>query len=310
MAKSVLAAKLLTSLGFVIQPVGGGAWLVRRKMGANLTTVQQVDDGLWLVQKGHRRVRRIGPRDARTHLVYDRAGSRRRPGAVQRGLGRFLADEQLAWALAALEVNCVLDVGANVGQFANSLRKSGYRGRIVSFEPLSHFAEILEKKSADDPHWMVRRCALGDEDTEAEINVTPGTLSSLRESSEFGRTWSKRFGEVHKESISLRRLDGLFDDAVAGLDVPRVFLKLDTQGFDVQAFRGAGSRIQEILGLQSEVACVPIYDGMPRMPEQIAEYEQAGFEVAGMFPVTRHRRTLRIIEFDVVMVRADEVRAD
>jgi FkbM family methyltransferase len=309
MAMSVLAAKVLSSLGYLTQPVGGDAWLVRRRNAAKPPVVRQLDDGLWLVHTGRRRVRRIGPPDARTHVVYDRAASRRRAGAVQKGLGRFLADEQLAWALQALEVNCVLDVGANVGQFGESLRKAGYRGRIVSYEPLSHFAEILEKKSADDPDWMVRRVGLGDEDTEAEINVTPGTLSSMRESSEFGRSWSAKFGEVHKETISLRRLDGLLDDAVADLEEPRVFLKLDTQGFDLQAFRGAGGRIDEILGLQSEVACVPIYDGMPRLPEQVAEYEHAGFEIAGMFPVSRHKETLRIIEFDVVMVRADHVRA-
>jgi FkbM family methyltransferase len=307
MAKSALAAKVLASLGYAILRVGNHGWIVQRR-GASNSTVRQLDDGAWLISAGSRRVRRVGPPDALTHVVYDRKASRRRAGAVQKGLGRFLADEQLAWSLRALQVNCVLDVGANIGQFGDLLRKAGYRGRIVSYEPLPQFAEELEKKSADDPDWMVRRCALGDEDTETEINVTRGTLSSLRDSSEFGRSWSAKLGQVHKETISLRRLDGLLDDAVAGLDAPRVFLKLDTQGFDLQAFRGAGERIGEILGLQSEVACVPIYDGMPRLPEQIVEYEQAGFEIVGMFPVSRHRKTLRVIEFDVVMVRANQVR--
>jgi hypothetical protein len=57
--------------------------------------------------------------------------------------------------------------------------------------------------------------------------------------------------------------------------------------------------------MQSEVACVPIYDGMPRLPDQIAAYESAGFEITGMFPVTRHRASMRVIEFDVTMVRTD-----
>ena len=52
---------------------------------------------------------------------------------------------------------------------------------------------------------------------------------------------------------------------------------------------------------------MPIYDDMPRLPKQIATYEAEGFEITGMFPVTRHRATLRVIEFDVTMVRAEAV---
>ena len=44
------------------------------------------------------------------------------------------------------------------------------------------------------------------------------------------------------------------------------------------------------------------------MPEQLSEYEAAGFEISGLFPVTRHRQSMRVIEFDVTMVRAEAVR--
>ena len=54
-------------------------------------------------------------------------------------------------------------------------------------------------------------------------------------------------------------------------------------------------------------SCLPIYDGMPRMTEQLDTYEAAGFAISAMFPVSRHARTLRVIEFDVVMVRPEAV---
>ena len=100
----------------------------------------------------------------------------------------------------------------------------------------------------------------------------------------------------------------MLDDATKGIDEPRVFLKMDTQGYDLATVRGAGDRLGELLGLQSEVSCVPIYDGMPRMTEQLDAYEAAGFAISAMFPVSRHRPTLRVIEFDVVMVRPEAVR--
>jgi hypothetical protein len=82
---------------------------------------------------------------------------------------------------------------------------------------------------------------------------------------------------------------------------------MDTQGYDVQTFRGAGSRLDDVIAMQSEVACVPIYENMPRFPEQLQEYEAAGFEITGMFPVTRHGPTYRVIEFDMVMIRTAAV---
>ena len=60
--------------------------------------------------------------------------------------------------------------------------------------------------------------------------------------------------------------------------------------------------------MQSEIPCVPIYDGMPTMTEMLTEYISAGLEIAGMYEVSRHLRSLRVIEFDVLFVRADEVR--
>jgi len=155
------------------------------------------------------------------------------------------------------------DVGASVGQYARMLRRAGYTGRIVSFEPLPHLVERLRRASRDDPDWIVMDCGLGDEDTKAEINVVRGTMSSMLEPSEFGEGWSRTLRDRgdRTETVNIRRLDGVLDEAVAGLDQPRVYLKMDTQGFDLQAFSGAGDRVGEILGLQSELACVPIYDG-------------------------------------------------
>ena len=214
----------------------------------------------------------------------------------------FVARRHISWVLRELRVNVVLDVGANLGQYAEMLRRNGYSGRIVSFEPVAALTAALREKAARDDHWQVHGYALGEEEGEADINVVPGTMSSLLRASEFGRGWSKRLRASRTETIRIRRLQDVIDDATAGMKDPRVYLKMDTQGFDLATFRGAGDRVTELLALQSEVSCVPIYDDMPRLAEQITEYERAGFEITGMFPVTRDRPTLRVIEFDVVMV--------
>lgn len=273
---------ILRRLGLEVTRLGGGAAVVARP--GSPVRVDEVDGRSWVIHRGPRR-----------------------PAREQRALGDYLLREHVAWVLRELDINCVLDVGANVGQYAQLLRREGYAGRIVSFEPVPALADELRRTAEGDPHWSVMQCALGEADEEAEINVRPGSMSSLLPSSDFGKAWSGRLREAETQAISIRRLDGLFADVVEGIDDPRVYLKLDTQGYDLQAFAGAGECLKQIAGLQSEVSCVPIYDDMPRLPEQIATYEAEGFEITGMFPVTRHRATLRVIEFDVTMVRAEAV---
>jgi FkbM family methyltransferase len=270
---------------------------------------RQLDPETWLVETGRRRqYKKLGGPNSRAGLLMDRPRLRWHFWDVERQLTSFLADEHVAFLLRELQVNCVIDVGANTGQYARMIRKRGYTGRIVSFEPVAEFHAGLRESAADDADWRICPVALGDEDTTTEILATPGrTLSSLLPATEFGKGFSARLREPERQQVEVRRLDGLFDEVIEGIDHPRVYLKLDTQGFDLPAFRGAGSRVGDIVGMQSEAACVPIYDGMPRLPEQLREYEAHGFEVSGMFPVSRHAPTLRVVEFDMTMVRPDAV---
>lgn len=81
--------------------------------------------------------------------------------------------------LKAHEVNLVFDIGANAGQFAQSLRELGYRGRIVSFEPQSEAREQLERAASVDPLWEVApKAAIGAEDGEIELNLAANSISS------------------------------------------------------------------------------------------------------------------------------------
>jgi FkbM family methyltransferase len=272
--------------------------------------VERIGSGSVLVQRspGAYRVVRVDGRPPDAGLVLLRNARRAYRARLQRHLGAYLAREQIAWVLHATAANCVLDVGANVGQFARSLRADGYRGRIVSFEPVARAFMRLQEAAADDPAWDVYPYALGRESGTAEIHADPRTLSSLLPPSDFGRQRQERLSHQVTELIEVRRLEDVFEEVTAGLDAPRPYLKMDTQGFDLEVFAGAGRVLEHVVGMQSEVSCVPLYDGMPRLPEQLATYEAAGFETAGMYQVSRERATLRVIEFDLVMVRPSAVR--
>jgi hypothetical protein len=86
------------------------------------------------------------------------------------------------------------------------------------------------------------------------------------------------------------------------LSLSRPYLKLDTQGYDVEVLKGGAAVMQKIVALQSECSVQPIYEGMLNFSDSIAFIESFGFQLSGIFPVVTIRH--RLIEFDCVMVRA------
>jgi FkbM family methyltransferase len=183
--------------------------------------------------------------------------------------------------LDAHEINCVLDVGANRGQYASELRGIGFSGRIVSFEPVSSEFKALSDLFKDDTNWRGHQLALGSTDGSATIIVPRLTvLSSLR-------PLVKDEPGARTEVVEVRRLDRIFDSTIEGVPGPRVLLKMDTQGFDVEVFKGAGRCLDSICALQSEISIQPLYKGMPHYLEALRIYEEAGFELHDLTVVLR-----------------------
>jgi FkbM family methyltransferase len=210
----------------------------------------------------------------------------------------------LVGLLRSGDVECVIDVGAHEGGFASFLRGAGWEGPIVSFEPVSASFDRLRARAAQDPLWTVHKVALGRVDGTATIRVTGNSdFSSFLEPSSFAvSTWPEASALVAEEIVDVHRLDVKFAEVVAPLIAPRTFLKMDTQGFDLEVFAGASGCLDQVVGIMSELSFQPVYQGMPHFLEALATYEQAGFLVTGFFPISRDRLG-RIIENDCVMIR-------
>src|SRR5690242_19513073 len=82
-------------------------------------------------------------------------------------------------SLRVHDINLVLDVGANTGQFGQNLRALGYTGHIVSFEPLSGAHRVLVKTASRDKKWSVpQKVAIGGHSGTVEIHVSANSVSS------------------------------------------------------------------------------------------------------------------------------------
>lgn len=222
---------------------------------------------------------------------------------VNRGHGDHAT--HLRSVLLDRRVDGAIDVGANTGQFGAFLRRIGFRGPIVSFEPvLASFAQ-LEKARAADAAWTAHCVALGDRSEARTMNVYSGTsqFSSLLEANAYAKeAWSSSLADVEKREVLVRRLDDLYDETVAVTGAQRLFLKLDTQGFDLQVLHGAPRALRNVEVIQVEVSFIPLYEAAPTGLDLLADLQSRGFHVSGMFPLSREP-SLAVVEFDCVLVR-------
>lgn len=199
--------------------------------------------------------------------------------------------------LRAFGIGTVLDVGANTGQFARELRRAGYRGRIESFEPQQQAFETLQQRAAGDPAWRVHRLALGDRDGTAELNLAGNSLSSSildMLPAHADSAPESRF--VGTEVVSTRRLDALFGELAA--DGGKVFLKIDTQGFERQVLDGAAGCLAQIDTLQVEMSLVELYAGAPDFAELLALLGDHGYTLVGLEPGFADPATGRLLQTD------------
>ena len=226
----------------------------------------------------------------------------------------WLAYEDLmVRVLSTLKINCVLDVGSCRGDFAKWLRRIGYAGLIISFEPVAANFDVLEECRAEDTQWQAHRMALGAAKGKAEIRVFTGTtFHSFLSPSEYGRArFPDKLRVERTELVPVERLDNILDQLVEDIEDPHIFLKVDTQGYDLEVIRGLGTKAGSISALQVEMAVKPIYNQVSNSYVDALSYlQQLGFQMSGMFPVSYSARdNIRVVEFDCVMCRTDDGNA-
>jgi FkbM family methyltransferase len=206
--------------------------------------------------------------------------------------------------LARLKVDCVLDVGANVGQYHDFLRdKVFYDGSIISFEPVSRHVEALRERSRADRDWHIEGYALGSRDGSMPINVMVSDQFSSFLEPDHDRV--KEIAELntprHTETVTVRTLDVVLPLLQQRIGFERPYLKIDTQGFDIEVLRGAGDSLPAVKALQTEASIIGIYKGMPQYIDTLRYLDERGFDITGLYPVSRDS-ALRLVEFDCVMI--------
>lgn len=238
--------------------------------------------------------------------LYNRARSiARRLGFVVRRNNYYSRDDwRLLHFLEMNEIDTVLDVGANRGQYGLELMNSGFSGRILSIEAQPGVYDELTKRALGfGGRWIVApRCAVGDREGTVTFHITNNAASSsMLRPADVSDEMPEIFKVRRTISVECKRLDLLV--AEVGIRSEKIFLKLDVQGSEQRVLHGAEALLQQVRGLSVEMSLRRYYDQQPLARELDAQIVGQGFELWDIVPVLRHVETGRLDQFDAVYFR-------
>jgi FkbM family methyltransferase len=172
-------------------------------------------------------------------------------------------------------VTLLIDGGANEGQYASRVRKSGYSGSILSIEPYSVAFEKLKSLSQHDDKHKVLNCALGSSKREAKLHLSSN--SGMSSSLYLPMKHLEFFPTVKFEADEIVNVVTL-DELVEGQN-EKVFLKLDVQGSELEILESITACLPMIVAMEIEITLQPMYEGESTIGKILTQIESMGFYV-------------------------------
>jgi FkbM family methyltransferase len=204
--------------------------------------------------------------------------------------------------ISSQRVDVVFDVGAHAGQYGQTLRALGYRGRLVSFEPQVEPFLLLERATARDDLWDAVNVALGDHEGEVVMHISGNSQSSsVLEMLPAHEKADPDSSYVRDRKVRMTSLERMIREHVpAG---QRIFVKIDAQGYEDQVLAGGGEAMHDVVGVQLELSLTPLYQGQKPLDEMLATMRSQGFTLMSLEPGFTDTETGQLLQCDGIFFR-------
>lgn len=202
------------------------------------------------------------------------------------------------------DLDLMVDVGANIGQYVDEVRRSGWAGEFISYEPLAAPFETLRHKASADGHWSARRYAVGGEAGELALNVSEKSVfSSALPTLARGMKVYDGMGVARIERCRMEPLDSLLAPHLeAGR---RVGVKVDVQGFERDVLLGAPQTMKVAHFWEMELTPVELYEGQMLMIEALERLRDAGLHLVATENIFGDASTGRSLQFNGLFARSN-----
>ncbi len=198
-------------------------------------------------------------------------------------------------------VETILDVGANVGQFALAAARHYPEATIYSFEPLPDVFEELKANTADNQRIKPLNWAIGNCDGKISINQNLySRLSSclkINETNDNPRYCENKTIPVTVNVCKLNDLNNTIHITSPAL------LKVDVQGMEAEVLIGGAHLMPQLDYILCETAMVELYKGQPLFTDIHELLRRLGYDLVAPLYLNK-ARSGKIIEVDVLYQRS------
>jgi FkbM family methyltransferase len=217
----------------------------------------------------------VARQGARLRKMRRAAGEASYRSALTSGV---LAGTEHEHVLRGLVVDGIIDVGANRGQFSLVASEIFPGCPIIAIEPLPGPATIYRRVLASRA--VLHECAVGRTEGELEIfETSDDDSSSLLQPGAAQIRLSAGSAVVAKRRVRVRTLDDLTSD----LRATDVLLKLDVQGFEMEALAGAARLLTtQVRYVYVEASFTELYLGQGLAHEVIRFLDAQEFSLVSM----------------------------
>jgi FkbM family methyltransferase len=205
-----------------------------------------------------------------------------------------------ARVLSGLECRTVVDIGANRGQFTLVARRCLPQARVISFEPLPAAAAKFRAVFDGDDRVTLREIAIGPTSGNATIHISRWDDSSSL--LPITSTQVALFPGTEEVATAVVRVAPLREFVSAEDIQSPALLKLDVQGFELEALRGCENLLDRFAYVYAECSFVELYAGQVLADEVIAWLRERGFRLRGVHNMD-YDRGGRAIQADFLFAR-------
>lgn len=201
---------------------------------------------------------------------------RYRMAALRHGVAAAIEHTSILRCIPAPGPDLVIDVGANVGQFSLISRELFPQAPLIAVEPIQIAVDRYQRVFRNDPSVSALRAAISPTAGQARLNV-----SAAMDSSSLLPITTRQVATFPGTQVSAVMLVPTFTLSDLVARAPQAFerglLKLDVQGFELEALRSGETVLDRFLWILAECSFVEFYDGQPLAHDIIRWLDRKGF---------------------------------
>ena len=209
-------------------------------------------------------------------------------------------DEIIKLRLKFFPTDILLDIGANKGDFTEYF-KDKFK-KYYLFEPNPKLVKELKNKFVEDK-FEILDFGLGEINEKVKLNITndtASTLSSIKKQTKELKENFRNTNEVDKIEVEIKRLDEYLN--TLNLENLKIFLKIDTQGNDLETLIGLGKYISNIKFIKIEMPCINLYQSDYNHWDVLYYLKQNNFKPVFFEHISR-KKDGQLIEYDCFFER-------